>query len=161
MRNALLVWGLLTLSSCAPLSTTYEPIAVVIEVRDVATGRPIEDAVVTGGVNALFNPDSQPGALGQPGRIPGFVVVNEPSDWAVRTDLRGRVDLQLAGGNPNSLTISKHGYDRIHACIETGVDGVTNGDQWQRDSRISHRRPGRAESHQLEFRVVDRGSGTD
>ncbi len=155
MRNALLVWGLLTLSSCAPLSTTYEPIAVIIEVRDVATGRPIEDAVVTGGVNALFNPDSQPGALGQPGRIPGFVVVNEPSDWAVRTDLRGRVDLQLAGGNPNSLSISKPGYQTIRVCIETGRSGVLVGDHWQGDSRLTHRRPNRTDGQRLEFRIVD------
>ena len=161
MRHAGLITFLLSLASCAPLSTTYDPIDVVIEVRDASTGRPVDDAMVIGGVNAMFNPDSQPGALGQPGRIPGFVVVNEPSDWMVRTDSQGKAVVQLAGGNPNSLTISKHGYDRIHACIETGVDGVTNGDQWQRDSRISHRRPGRAESHQLEFRVVDRGSGTD
>ena len=46
MRHAGLIALLLSLTSCAPLSTTYDPIDVVIEVRDASTGRPVDDAMV-------------------------------------------------------------------------------------------------------------------
>ena len=157
MRFALLISSLVSLASCAPLSTTYDPIDVVIEVRDAGTGEPLSDAELYGGVNAIFNPDSQPGPLGRPGGIPGFVVVNEPSEWVARTDSNGQAAVRLAGGNPTSLTITRPGYLRLRACIETGRSEIIGGSHW----RSGPRNPVTGQERPLEFRVVRTATAAD
>ena len=150
MRFPLLILSIFATAACAPLTSHYAPVDAVIEVRDADTGHPIADATVYGGVNALFNPDSQVGVLGRPGSIPGFVVVNEPSHWMTRTDSNGVAEVQIAGGNPTSLTIVKPGYARIQDWIGTGSTGRLAGTHWRSDQLIASESAGRT----LEYRII-------
>ena len=154
MRGFMAVLALILVTSCAPLDTRYAPISVVIDVRDAASGDPVAGAAVLGGVNALFNPDSQPGSLGRPGGIPGFVVVNEPSEWITRTDESGRATTSIAGGNPTSLVILKDGYDVSRATIRTNTTLPVGFGSWS-EGLVSPVPAGTTPvGKRLEFRVL-------
>jgi len=152
---------LLALAGCAPLDTRYAPVRVVIEVRDAQSGTPLEDAAVLGGVNAIFNPDTQPGMLGRPGGIPSFVVVNEPSSWILTTNGAGMAIGEVAGGNPTSVLIVKDGYLPIRAVIETNSTKSVFPFYWNEGRTESTPYGSEPAGRRLEFRVrVDVGSGS-
>jgi len=152
---------LLALAGCAPLDTRYSPVKVVIEVRDAENGTPLEDAAVLGGVNAIFNPDSQPGVLGRPGGIPSFVVVNEPSSWILTTNGAGVAMGEVAGGNPTSVLIVKDGYLPTRAVIETNSTRPVFPHDWNEGEAGPTPFGTQPARLRLEFRVrADDGSGS-
>lgn len=158
MRGLIASLTAILLTSCAPLTSTRAPIEVAIDVRDARTGEPVPDALILGGVDAFFYPDSQPGPFGRPGGIPSFVVVNEPSEWLVRTDRDGTAVVRIAGGNPSSMLIIKDGYQSTSATLEAGTTGTVEHAHWTTADppQAVHGRP--LPAPLLEFRVRDAGA---
>lgn len=158
MRGFIAALTAILLTSCAPLTSTRAPIEVAIDVRDARTGEPIPDALIVGGVGAFFYPDSQPGPFGRPGVIPSFVVVNDPSEWAVRTGRDGTAVVQIAGGNPSSMLIIKDGYQATNATLEAGTTRSLEHAHWTTADppQAVHGRP--LPAPLLEFRVRDTGT---
>ncbi len=143
---------LFLLAGCAPLSTRYAAIPIRIEVRDAATGMPLGDARISGGVNVAFNPSAQPGFLGRPGGVPSFVEINEPSSWTSTTDQAGLTRLSIAGGNPSSITISRDGYETIRSVINAGERLPVNHRLWSEGDQPP--RPSESGAGRMEFRVL-------
>ena len=140
------------LAGCAPLTSRYQPVPVRIEVRDAVTGMPLDDALISGGVDVAFNPSTQPGVLGRPGGIPGIVEINEPSSWKTRTDVHGIVLTDIAGGNPSSITIRHRGYATIRSVIHAGERTTTNHRLWSHGTTTPDDRM--RDERRMEFRVV-------
>lgn len=148
-------------AGCAPLDTRYAPVRVLIDVRDAVTGEPLEDVAVLGGVNAMFNPDTQPGILGRAGGIPSFVVVNEPSSWILTTDASGQATGWLAGGNPTSILIIKDGYMPTRTIIEANSTRPVGLEYWNEGLAEPIPAGSTSTTNRLEFRVlVDEDSGS-
>lgn len=150
--------GLLLFTGCAPLDTRYQPVPVVIDVRDSATGEPIEDVAILGSVNVLFNVDMQDNSLGRGGGIPGFVEINEPSGWIVHTDGSGSVATSIAGGNPTSLLIYKEGYPFARGVVETNTTRPFGATGWTEGhvSPAVHGEP--LQGTRLQYRVLPAGT---
>ena len=144
-------WG------CAPLSTTYTPTTLSIDVRDAKTQVPIQDAVIVGSTQVMFYPEMQDNMFGRPGVIPSFVAINEPSGWHVETNSKGTAQTSTAGGTPFVISVMARGYATAHGVITVDAAGRPHGAMvWGRGETMPDDQSGRT----LEFRVQPTGPHT-
>jgi hypothetical protein len=142
-------------TACAPLSTTYQPITLTIDVRDAHTHAPIQDAVILGSTQVMFYPEMQDNMFGRPGVIPSFVAINEPSGWQIETDSSGAAKTSTAGGTPITLAVMAPGYATARGLVTIDAAGHPSGAlSWARGDTLPDEQNGRT----LEFRVQPAGT---
>ncbi len=145
-------WLILTFlaTACAPLTTTYPPTGIVIDVRDSQTHSPIHGAMVVGSTNVFYYPVMEDNMFGRGGVIPSFVAVNQPDGWQIETDASGMAHTMTGGGSPTSFAIIASGYATTHGRFESHPSGWPIGaQQWSLGRRVD----GQPTLHTLEFRV--------
>ena len=151
MRFPLGMMLMLLMTGCAPLSTTYTPISLTIDVRDAQTQVPIQDAVIVGSTLVMFYPEMQDNMFGRPGAIPSFVAINEPTGWRVSTNSSGSAIATVAGGTPTSIMVMAEHYAPLHVTIEIDQAGVPHGAMlWS----AGDEHPDECSERTLECRVV-------
>ena len=145
-------WLILTClaTACAPLTTTYPPMGIVIDVRDSQTHSPIHGAMVVGSTNVFYYPVMEDNMFGRGGVVPSFVAVNQPDGWQIETDASGMAHTMTAGGTPTSFAIIAPGYAATRGRFESHSSGLPIGaQQWS----LGHTVDGQPTLHTLEFRV--------